>query len=279
MGLLSGLEALGIGVNTQKITPDHRPVFIKKKKKHIKSEHGEKAFLYEKRYVCPVCDREFEALRVKTSSLKLVGRDDDLRPRYEDIDPLKYDIVFCPRCGYSALADSYEQLMPYQRRWIYEGVAMHFHYENPHNEEYSYDEAYVHYQFALLCAMVGGAKASVKARLCLKMAWLIRGKAETINPRLPVYEKRQKALRAKELEALRLALVGFEKARNYEGYPVAGLGQTALDMLMSSLSMEVGDPETSVALLQGIIASKAVKDKVKEKARSMMSTAMKMISA
>ena len=278
MGLLAGLEALGIKLPTQEKqepTVEASDKEVKQEEaqeesRQEKLEKGEKSLLYKKRYTCPICDKKITVPTVRYSGLNLIGTDEDFRPRYEELDPLKYDVVFCPNCGYANMAGKFEMLMPYQKKWIYEGVALKFHYENPHSEIYSYDEAYVHYQFALLCAMVGGAKTSEKAWICLKMAWLIRGKYEELNPRLPVYESRMQEYKMKELEALQLALVGFSDARNSESYPIAGMNETTLDFLISALSIKLGDAETAAELLQKIIDNKGVKNRLKERALKMM---------
>lgn len=280
MGLLSGLEALGIKMpETEEVSKKETPVIEKTEQatRVEQLEKEEKSYLYGKSYTCPICDRKVTALTVKSSTLKLIGTDEDLRPRYEQLDSLKYDVVFCPHCGYANTANNFENLMPYQRKRIYEGVALKFHYEDPHSEIYSYEEALIHYQFALLCAMVSGAKASEKAWLCLKMAWLIRGKSEELNPRLPVYEEKMQEHKRDELEALQLALVGFTEARTSEGFPIAGMGETTLDFLIAALSIELGDPETAARLLQGIIATKGVKNRVKDRARDMLKKAKGMM--
>lgn len=99
-GLLSGLEQFGLS-NLESMDLFEAP------KKEGEGEGGEQGthtvqeqdFLFDKSFTCPLCDREFKARTVKIGKAKLAGSDLDLRPRYEQIDLLKYDVIMCPSCG------------------------------------------------------------------------------------------------------------------------------------------------------------------------------------
>ena len=53
-------------------------------------------YIFDKTYVCPVCDNEFKSKTVKAGKVHLIGADTDLRPKYKGIDSLKYDAILCP---------------------------------------------------------------------------------------------------------------------------------------------------------------------------------------
>ena len=99
-GLLSGLEQFGLS-NLESMDLYETP-----KKAEEGGEGGvsgqaahtvqEQDFLFDKSFTCPLCDREFKARTVKIGKAKLAGSDLDLRPRYEQIDLLKYDVIMCP---------------------------------------------------------------------------------------------------------------------------------------------------------------------------------------
>jgi len=105
--------------------------------------------LFDKTYTCPVCDSEFKAKTVKVGKAKLVGTDMDLRPKYEGIDLLKYDIVLCPHCGYAALTRYYKILSSFQAKRIREIISKAFKAQKESNEIYSYEEALERYKLAL----------------------------------------------------------------------------------------------------------------------------------
>ena len=76
------------------------PINVKKKVGIIMGDNtGDK--LFEKKYTCPICDHNFTAKTVRTGKARMIRTDMDLRNVYEDIEPLKYDIILCQKCGYA----------------------------------------------------------------------------------------------------------------------------------------------------------------------------------
>ena len=64
-------------------------------------------FLFDKSYECPICDHSFKAKTVRTGKVRTESTDMDLRPRFKQVDCLKYEPVLCPKCGYAAMAKEY----------------------------------------------------------------------------------------------------------------------------------------------------------------------------
>ncbi len=281
MGLFSGMEKFGIR------NVDAKHLYDKEEKKPEKNDEAdvkvqaepEETFLFAKAYDCPVCSSKFTSLTVKNAKVRLLGTDLDLRPKYQQMDPIKYDVVLCPKCGYANIAKNFPVVMPAHKKLIIENISSNFTYEDPESTVYSYDEAITRYKIALSNAMVKRAKDSEKAYLCLRMAWVIRGKTETMDKNAPGYQEAVEELKIDEKGALQLARDGFVNARGGEDFPVAGMDETTVDYLISALSVELGDPTTASRLLSGIIVSKTANNRVKERARDLMDTVKKMIEA
>ena len=68
----------------------------------IEKEEG--MYVYDKKIECPVCMKEFTTKIVKTGKARFKGSEMDLRPIYEGVDTIKYDVYMCPHCGYSAVS-------------------------------------------------------------------------------------------------------------------------------------------------------------------------------
>ena len=68
-----------------------------------KPAFSEEEHIFDKTFTCPVCDQEFKTKMVKAGKVKLMDLDSDLRPMYQHMDPLKYDAIVCPNCGFAAL--------------------------------------------------------------------------------------------------------------------------------------------------------------------------------
>ena len=159
--LLSGLEQFGLG-NLKNMNLYDEPA-----KKT--DENGGKAaaaapvmqeqdYLFDKAYTCPICDREFKARTVRVGKVKLAGTDLDLRPKYDQVDLLKYDIIMCPHCGYAALSRFFKFVTTPQAKNIKATISASFKPPTETKETYSYDDALERYKLTLANAIVKQAK-------------------------------------------------------------------------------------------------------------------------
>ena len=99
-GLLSGLDQFGLtGLEDMNLYEKPKKAEVGEDGKEVPPVVQEQDFLFDKSFTCPICDREFKSRTVKIGKAKLAGSDLDLRPRYEQIDLLKYDVIMCPTCG------------------------------------------------------------------------------------------------------------------------------------------------------------------------------------
>ena len=237
-GLLSGLEQFGLGnlenmdlYETQKKAdkgPDGKPV---------PPVVQEQDFLFDKSFTCPICDAEFKARTVKIGKAKLAGSDLDLRPRYEQIDLLKYDVIMCPECGYASLSRFFKFVTSPQAKNIREKISATFKPQKEYKELYTYDEALERYKLTLANAIVKQTRASEKAYICLKTAWLLRGKGEHLDKNLPDYEAQKKECEEGENAFLKNALEGFLAARQTESFPMCGMDEPTVDYVIAVTAM------------------------------------------
>lgn len=270
MGLLSGLGDLGLG------KLEGADVFEEKKDvaaagaagKPVEKPFDENEWLFDKKCTCPVCDTEFTYRALKTGKARLIAQDPDLRPRYEKIDPLKYDVIICPSCGYSAVTRFLSQVTSGQGKLVRENLAGKVR-GIKNTGILSYDDAIKRHQIALACAIVKKAKDSEKAYTCLKMAWVIRGKKETYDVNAADYDEVMNQLRADEDEALKTAFEGFVKARQSESFPIAGMDELTLDYLIAELAFRFGKIDVASKLIASILGSTSANNRMKDKARDL----------
>ena len=119
MGILSGLENLGVNIKDDDIYADNKNAnknaAASSDSDQRKNGPTEEEFILERTYTCPVCGKEFKALTVKSNRARLIGTDIDLRPKFEQLDTLKYDVLCCPNCGYSALSRYFNNILDAQK--------------------------------------------------------------------------------------------------------------------------------------------------------------------
>ena len=229
----------------------------------------EQDFLFEKSWTCPVCHQDFKALTVRSSKVRVIGKDPDLRPRYDQLDMLKYDVVMCPSCGYAALAKFFPAMTPVQAKNIKEMISARFTPQTEKKEIYTYDEAVQRYRVVLANALAKMAKAGEKAYISLKLAWILRSKMEHLEQEAPGYEAQKKQCESQEEEFARKALDGFIDARQTEDFPICGMDQPTLDYLIAVLALRFGQYDVSSHMISGILQSDMASPRVKDKARDL----------
>ena len=267
MGLLSGLEKLGLG-NFEEVEVYENSVDNALLKAGAKSneevEQEEKEYLFDKSYDCPACDHKFVSKTVKIGKIKAISRDDDLRPKYSILDALKYDVVVCPKCGFAAMTRFFKPLSTSQRRWVKEQIGNKFQGLDKEPEVYSYDEAIMRHKLALVSAVVKRAKTSERAYCCLKIAWLYRGKAE-----IETDEENKKQLQVEELEMIEKAYEGFDEAFSKERFPMCGMDELTVTYLVAELARQLCKYDAALRWVGRIIIAKNANERIKDKARDL----------
>lgn len=265
--LLSGLEALGLsGVSNMEVYEETETKARRDKKEHSEAEQHEKTeidYLFEKTHTCPVCDEEFKSSAVRTGKAKLIGTDTDLRPRYQGVDPLKYDAIVCPRCGYAGVNRFFTAITTPQAKLVLEQISKKFNATLKLDGVYSYDDAILFHRLALASAVVKRSKLSERAYTCLKVAWLLRAKQED-----PATEEKDKpALHEQELEFLSSAYDGFNEAMSKENYPICGMDENTMFCMLADIGRRVGHYEEAGRLISRVIVSRNAPERIKNKAR------------
>ena len=272
--LLSGLESLGLG-NLEGLDIYEDPHKDEKKQAEVVAPK-EEDMLFDKSYTCTVCDKDFKVKMVRSGKAKAMAADQDLRPRYEGIDVLKYDVVSCPYCGYTGLSKYFSYLTPAQRKAIKENICSSYKPKkvDPDKKIYTYEDAMERHKLALVNAIVKHGKASEKAYICLKTGWVLRGQREALEADDPDYEKKKQELESAENQFLKNAYDGFVTARASESFPICGMDEMTVDYLLATLAMRFEEYETAAKLLGSIVTSRTANARIKDRAHDLKDVLM-----
>lgn len=268
--LFQGLEKVGLGMlSGMDIYESEEEKTTTKDVKEETVKVTEEDYLFDKAYECPVCGEKFKSKTVKANRAKLVGTDMDLRPRYQGIDIVKYDCITCRKCGYSALTRFFNHMTEMQAKLVRTNITPSFKGLEESGSTYTYEEAYLRYQLALANSVIIKSKASEKAYICLKCAWILRGMVEI----LPKNATNRKALvqsyKSEEKKYIAKAYEGFSAAAIKEAYPICGMDTGTMLYLLAALAVETGDATNASRYISEVIASKGVSERTKEKAREL----------
>lgn len=264
-GLLSGLAGLGLDkLENMNIYEEPEKEGQKQQNKEVKV--AEKDLVYDKTMECPVCGQSFSTKIMKTGKAKLLGTDQDLRPKYEGIDAVKYDVVLCTNCGYASLSRFFSAVTSGQAKLVRENISKNVQLHSYAEEVYSYDYALERYKLALANAVVKRARASEKAYICLKSAWLLRGYGESLEA-LGQADKAEQ-FKAEEEEYLKNAYNGFVEARQSESFPICGMDESTIDYLLAVLALHLKKYDVAGKLITTILTT-STNVRTKDKARDL----------
>lgn len=264
--IFAGLESLGFkDVEKVDVFQDSEKEKKEAASAEQKKEINEEDLIFDKSYTCPVCDNEFKSRMVRTGKVRPAGADSDLRPKYIGMDPLKYDAILCPECGYAALNRYFNFVMSGQAKNIKEKISSTFKHQPEAGRVYTYDDALMRHKMALLNTIVKGGKNSERAYTCLKMAWLCRGKREMLLQ--GDYTKQEVAeLVAEEKELLSNAYEGFEAAFTKEDFPMCGMDEYTMMYLLAEIARRIGKNEEAKRYVSKVLVARNAQRRIKDKA-------------
>lgn len=273
MDLLSGLEQFGINVEQENTEiyaeekhKEQNKVKTSDEKTVVRAKRPETEFLFTKRIRCTICDRVFDVRMVKNARVKRLQPDFDLRPRFENIDTLKYDVYACPYCGYAAMGRYFEHLTKGQIQLVKDNVCANFKRTgDAEPDSYTYEQAIARYKLALYNSIVKRAKTSEKAYTCLKISWLYRemvgmdAASEEEKAKKAEYEKLQE-------EFYKEAYEGFQKALATETFPMCGMDSFTMDYLIASMACHFKDFSYASKAVSNILSSQIADRRIKNRA-------------
>ena len=209
-------------------------------------------YIYTKTIKCPVCEMEFMDFALRRSRLRATGTDTDLRPNFKVIDPNFYEVLLCNHCGYAALADSFERILERHKELITTKITPHNKYHE-FSLPYTAADAITRFKLALTCCQAINAKASTKAILCLKLAWVYRTTKDEKN----------------ELLLLRLAYSAFKEAYTTEHFPLGNMDEHTVKYIMAESARRIGEHDEARKLVGELVTNRSTPARLKNMAQDL----------
>jgi len=272
-GIFAGLEEMGLG------NLKNADIYGEKEEKPVKEavapkKINEEDFLFDKTHECPVCNSSFRERTLRNGKARLLGTDMDLRARFEGIEPLKYDVVLCPRCGFTALNRYFVPMPGPQRKNILEKISANCKYKQEAKNVYTFEEAISRYKIALMNAVVKPGKDSEKAYICLRAGWLVRSYVESLEEENASADKIQE-MKELEDEFLSNAYEGFANARQSEGYPMCGMDEPTVDYLLAALAIRCKQYPVASKIISSLLVSPSCGARMKDRVRDLKEELLK----
>lgn len=229
-------------------------------------DENEKSVILDKKYTCPVCDKQIRAKAVKTNSAKFVDTKADLRPIHSNVNITKYEAICCNYCGFAALIKNFNSSTQTQRKLIREKIQANYKsHEDVECEIYTTEMAISRMKMVLLCTVTKGGKDSEIGNVCLKLSWLYQDLADELSEDDPAATQKRENYLAEARNHAMNAYEHLTKARMTEGYPIAGMNETTLDYLLAYYAYQKGEYSTGMQLLSGVVTSRSISPRLKDK--------------
>jgi uncharacterized protein len=248
--IFSGLEHLGFNKTEDLKLYDTTKSKSEDKKAQADEISTQKALLYEKSLMCPVCSSKFSVKAVKNSAPRMVKKDSDFFIRYSNINPYFYDVWLCNICGYAAMKSDFGKIKEHQIEKVQQNISLKWK-GRKYPDIFDVSLAIERYKLSLLNYCVMEAKSSSKAMNCLKLAWMHRLSEDS----------------EKELLFLQQALEGFSDAYYNEDFPIYGMDRFTTMYLMGELNRRLSTNEQALIWFSKVITTPSVPQKLKEMAR------------
>lgn len=75
-----------------------------------------KQFYVIREMTCANCSSTFNAPTPRYQRLRLKESHENLRAEYEGTEPVFYEVIHCPHCGYTRLKNNFDKLNDLQRK-------------------------------------------------------------------------------------------------------------------------------------------------------------------
>ena len=201
-------------------------------KRRREEQNKIKEAVFEKSYVCPVCDEDFKNVTVRTGKCRRVGTYLDLKPIYEPFHMEYYDIVLCDKCGYAALSYRFETVRQIHINDLKEATK---DFKNIGNKiAFTEEDAIFRYKQALKCSIAKKEKLSERAFLELNIAWIYRDLKDKEH----------------EKEFILASYNDFVAAISKNDFEVERLSNAAVFFIISNLAYRLGNLKSAAVLLR-----------------------------
>lgn len=199
------------------------------------SEDCEK-ILYHAKIACPVCAAKFQSTRVKSGSIRVKSIDSDFCKHYESTNPLYYEIMVCPQCGFAFDLEASKMRLSAEQREKLKLRLQPVWQGKDYSGRRTLKDAIETFQLALYALESELVKSSKMGMLCLKTAWLHRYAGDG----------------AGEEKYIETALLSLEQAYEKESFsdPKSELN---LAYLLGALNIKVGKYQEAAKWLERVL--------------------------
>jgi hypothetical protein len=208
------------------------------------------SFLYPRKIICPVCEKEFTDFGVRKSKLRVEKMESDFRTRYYVVDPNHYEVNLCYHCGYAAIQAYFEKVTEKQQDLIKKFITPMYKPREYH-VPLSHEDVLIRYDFALSCCQAIYAKDSQFAFTYLKKAWVYRDMENQHE---------------QEIKTLREAYIRLKDAFSSENFPLGQMDEITAKYVIAEMARRLGNFNEALRWVGDVVVAKGIPSVIKDRA-------------
>ena len=231
----------------------------------LKDAEPDQSLFFNKIFTCPMCENKFPFPSVRTTKLRAVTTDNDLRVNYDGINVTHYLALTCPQCLFSAITTEFEKAMASRMGMVLKAVEG---YKNELHADFNAvdaDTIFTRLYLALACMPLCYSNHILHtARLWLNISWLYRDCGDenmekyALDKALQAYAQAYSAINLDKKNEQRVCIIIGElsfklgdmaKAREY--YYLAKVNKEGVRQLSEMADDRLGDIKRQVGQQQG----------------------------
>ncbi len=218
-----------------------------------------KQFYVIRDMTCTNCKQNFNMPTPRYQRMRLNQSYDNLRAEYVDTEPVYYEVIFCPHCGYTRLKNNFETLNDLKRKLYKDEIGAKYK-KRPNEIAIDAGKALERYKFGLITAKAMSLPASEVAVLLYKQSWVNQVMGDEVG----------------YVQAVKRSYTWFEKALAEEKFPVQSIDQDTAEYLMGVFAKDYGDYTTALKHIGAVLTSSTASDRLKNRARDIKTDVSKL---
>ncbi len=219
---------------------------------HLYNDLVPKQYYVIRDMTCSNCNKHFNMPSPRYQRLKLEKSHENLRAEYANTEPVFYEVIFCPHCGYTRLKNNFDTLNDLKRKLYKDEIGNKFR-KRQNDIEIDAEVALERYKFGLFTARAMALPASEVAVLFYKQSWVKQITGDEVG----------------YIQSVAKAYEWFEKALSEEHFPVQNIDQETAEYLMSVFAKDFGDYTRALKHVGSVLTSPTVSGRLKERARDL----------
>ncbi len=216
------------------------------------SDEVSKAHYVIRDLTCPNCNKSFKMPSPRYNRIRLKDTFENLRAEYDGTEPVLYEVVFCPHCGYARLKNNFDKLNDKQRKGFKMEIGNKYR-QRPNEIAITEQQGVDRFKFGLLTAKAMGLPASEFAVINYKMSWINQVLGDRVS----------------YIQNVSNSYKWFEKALAEENFPVQSIDEDTVEYLMSVFAKDTGDYATALKHCGVVLTSASASERLKNRARDL----------